>query len=309
MSEFAPLPAVGGLLFPFVGDAGDLSILTLAEDRIVEDFQPTLLDAPSGGTVVLEVRTAVGGGGVALQQTILDGAFSPAGSASGGPLSLSSGTELFLRIVSQTAPSGGLSGNVVLNSLGSFTPGIDQLLTSRTLVLNYAPACINLDATDPTLIDTLITGVSDRMVRWIDRQINQTSLTEFYKVNGVDAVEFIPPQEWPVSNVVLKRNGAAVDVTEFRIEDTRNLRRIATDVIRFWERASYEFTYDGGYTAVPGALFDAATFEVVRECYKIDKSLIGIQTLEPQTGDTRILEESGFLASTIQAMSPFKRFS
>jgi len=308
VSEFAPLPAIGGLLFPFVGNAGDLSILTLAEDRIVEDFQPALLDAPSGGTVVLEVRSAIAGGGVGLQQTILDGAFTPAGSASGGPLSLSSGTELFLRIVSQTAPSGGLSGNVVLNSIG-FTPLIDQLLTSRTLVLNYAPACINLDATDTTLIDTLIAAVSDRMVRWIDRQINQTSINEFFKVNGVDAIDLIPPQEWPVANMVLKRNGTAVDATKFRIEDTRNLRRIATEVIRFWERGSYELTYDGGYAAVPGALSDAATFEVVRECYKIDKSLIGIQTLEPQTGDTRILEESGFLRSTIQAMSPFKRFS
>lgn len=308
MSEFAPLPTIGGLLFPFVGDAGDLSILTLSEDRIVEDFQPALLDAPSGGTVVLQVRTAVAGGGVGLEQTILDGAFTPTGAASGGPLSVPAGTELFLRIVSETSPSGGLSGNVVLNSIG-FSPGLDQLLTSRTLVLQYAPACINLDDTNVTLIDTLIAGVSDRMVQWMQRQINQTALTEFYQVNAAQTVDLIVPQEWPVENMVLLRDGTAVDAADFRIEDTRNLRRISSDVIKFWERGSYQLDYDGGFAAVPGALFDAATFEVVRECYKIDKSLIGIAQLEPQTGDTRVLEESGFLRSTIQAMSAFKRFS
>lgn len=61
MADRVPPPTVAGLLTGFV--AVDLFAGYFPAAATLTAFQPAVTDAPSGGTVAVDLRTATGGGG------------------------------------------------------------------------------------------------------------------------------------------------------------------------------------------------------------------------------------------------------
>lgn len=265
MPDRVPLPTIAGLLNGFV--AVDLPIAYFAAAQTLEGVYPTLADPPAGGTIVLDVRTATGGGGSGITATIPDTLRSPATEATGS-VTVAAGDTLYLRITADN------SGSTAMNLGGYITVsaavGAVTALTTLALVKAYKGITVS---TDDTLLNTLIAGVSADMQDYLRRSIVSVAITG-EKHDGHDRDTLILddfPIIVPPAVAVTDRNGDAVDTTKYEVdEDAGMLIKVDTGVPGIWEKGRRNFTaaYTAGFAAVPPELSLAATKQAVYEFQK-----------------------------------------
>lgn len=304
MSDYVSIPTIPGALgATYVGDAGDMAVLTVQEARTVLSFQVGILDVASGD-VIVELRDQTGGLGQGMQVTI------PAGSGSSNvntsSFTVGTGTVLILRIVQTGAGAGGLYGVVGLNDIGGgATPGVGDDLTTDSIILERDPQAA---AVAPSVRDQIRTGVSDRMVRYMARAINRVSLVERHRVSaaGVD----LALNEWPATSVVIEEDGNnLVEGTDYEVEADRGLvTRLSGDQPIAWPGRNVKVTYDGGYEFVPPALVDLSTQQCLAEIYKTDQRLFAIASRDSDVGTSFELQPDGWLQGIAQGMQAFKRW-
>lgn len=101
MARYFPVRTLTGLAYPWVDTDFDLGTVSQAETIVKVDL--TVTDAPSGASIIADIRSATGGGGSGITVTIADG--QKHGSATGS-VSIASGGRIYLRVTSAPAASG-----------------------------------------------------------------------------------------------------------------------------------------------------------------------------------------------------------
>ena len=99
MADRVPLPTIPGLFSGFVGVDLFAGFFTTAQT--LTEFQPAVTDAPSGGSISVDLRTATGGGGSGLSAVIPDGQKIPAAPVTGS-ISIAAGTTMWLRFTAES---------------------------------------------------------------------------------------------------------------------------------------------------------------------------------------------------------------
>lgn len=306
MSDYFRIQTLPGAIgSEYVGDLGDLELLTLQEARTVLSFQAFLIDVATAD-VIVELRDQAGGLGQSMQVTI------PAGDGKSNvntsSFTVATGAVLYLRIVQTGPDAGGLYGTLSLNDVsGGVTPGVDQDLTTDSIILERDPQAASVS---PSVRDQIRTGVSARMVAYMGRQINQLSVTERHSVSAASVTFTL--DEYPVANSVLTLNGSALsDGTDYDVDGNGIVTRIASGNPIKWAPGYVNATYDAGYEFVPPALVDLATIQSIFEIYKSDKNnrLIPIESRAAESGDTFTLNPDGFLPSVVQGMLSWKKWN
>lgn len=187
MSDRAPIPTIAGLLTGFVGV--DVPVAYFANAATLESFYPVVTDAPSGGSVVVALRTATGGGGSGLTATIASGARSPA-TPTTGSVAIAAGTTLYLRITSESGAALNLSGSYSVSSAS----GVTTALTTVDRVKRYLDIAA---ATWDTLLGEIVLGVSGAATRYIGRAIVETTITGERHDGGKELIRLL---EYPVAS-------------------------------------------------------------------------------------------------------------
>lgn len=106
-SPRAPLPVLPGSVDAHVGQSYPAGYF--AEERLLTELQPSLIEAPSGGAVTVTLSTAPGGGGVGLTAVIPDGELAPAAPVTGS-VTIPAGSRLYLYVAAATGGAVGLAG-------------------------------------------------------------------------------------------------------------------------------------------------------------------------------------------------------
>ena len=300
-NEYAPLPVIVGLLSGFIGDAGDVFTALLPEARRITDFQPAVLDAPSGGPIVVELRTATGGGGLVTQATIPDGAFVPTAPATNLPLDVSAGTTLYLRIISISGTPMNLQGVFLMAETTSSE--VTQNLTTVSKVFEYDAT---LSGIAVGTIQDVIDGVSESMANWLARQLNQATLTEFHDSPGYGEIVL---DNWPVdlTGSVVEENNDVVPTGDYEIRRSRELVKLASGGRIDWDVGEIKATYLGGYAVVPSDLCHLATKQCVAELLRVQGHTIGTSQVERESGPQETFDEDGFLPSVTQGLKSYRR--
>lgn len=106
-SPRAPLPVIAGVVDAHVGESYPAGYY--AYERMLTEFQPSLIDPPSGGSVSVTLSTAPGGAGGGLSAVIPDGERSPAAPVTGS-VTIPAGSRLYLHVSAASGGAVGFSG-------------------------------------------------------------------------------------------------------------------------------------------------------------------------------------------------------
>ena len=283
MSDRVGLPPIPGLLGNYVDV--DLFAGYFARQQTLTEFQPAVTEAPSGGPVTVDLRTATGGGGDALSATIPDGENVPASPVTGS-VDVPAGTSMQLRITATTQYAANFYGNFYLDA----AEGVAAALTSLARVKNFKG--ISGAQNDDTL-NELILGVSCAMQSVMRRNILTLAITaEKHDAGG--SSDSLVMNEFPIitpPSVVLRYNGTVVDASTYEIdEESGEIIQVEDGAATPWAagRRAYEADYWAGYPQVPEDLAAIATKQVVHEFLQTSEgeSRIGLrgEILEPGGG-------------------------
>lgn len=261
MADRVPIPMIHGSLTSFVDV--DIFVGYFPAARTLTSFQPAVLGAPSGGSVSVDLRTAIDGGGEGLSATIPDGAKVPASPVTGS-IDVAAGTSLYARITAESGSAAGLYGQYEID----VAAGISAALT--TLARLKAFRGISGSGSDDDL-STVIAGVSKRMQAHMARSIVSQAITE-EKHDASGLSDTIILGEYPVivpPAVVLRdRNGEEIDSTTYEVdEDAGFLIRVTAGEPSNWDagRRAYEVDYTSGYATIPEDLAFWATKQAAYE--------------------------------------------
>ena len=260
MTGIVALPPIPGLLTSFVGV--DLFAGYFALQQTLTDFQPAVIDAPSGGSVSVDIRTAIDGGGSGLSATIPDGAKIPAALVTGS-VNIPADTTMQLRI---TAESG-----AAMNFYGSYhvdaAACVASALTTLARVKTFRGITVS---TNDVLINQLILGVSVAMQSYMNRNILTIAITaEKHDASGRH--DSIILDDFPVITppaVVIRYNGTVVDADTYTVDEKpAQVVQVQSGVSTPWAagRLAYEADYWAGFGQVPEDLAAIATKQVVQE--------------------------------------------
>lgn len=260
MADRVPLPSIAGLLGDYVGV--DLFAAYFATAQTMTDFQPAVTDAPSGGSVSVDIRTATGGGGDGLSATIDDGENVPDPLVTGS-VAIPAGTTMWLRITAESGNAQGFYGSFE----ASFAAGATVALTTQQRVKNFRGI---EDATNDSTINEIIQGVSTRMQSHMKRSIiAQLNVAEVHDANGLS--DAIVLNDYPVivpPSVVVRKDGTVVDSTTYIVDTiVGEIVNAENGASAPWEagRRFYEVDYTSGYSEVPEDLAWWCTKQVVHE--------------------------------------------
>lgn len=302
MSDYLSIPTIAGALgTEWVGDAGDIQVLDVQEDRIVESFWVGLYD--TGATdVIVEIRDAVAGGGQSMQVTIPGG--SEQSNTATSPFTILAGSKLYLRVVQTASGAGGLYGTVGLNSVGTGV-GIGVVgpeLTTDSLILAMDP---KLSVVSTTVRDTVRLGVSQRMTTRMGRVINQ-QLAKTRRYQTTPASHQIRLEQYPVVVSEAKFNLDLMDAATYSVDDEKGIFTMLNEGLPVnFKHGWLDVTADEGYALVPPSLVEASTKQCAKELYMQDKRLIAITRRIAQSGVTDELQKDGWLISVREAMDGF----
>lgn len=278
MSERVPLPSISGLVSAFVGI--DLPAGHFATASRLVGFQPFVTDPPSGGDLTVELRTAIGGGGVGLSATILDGARAPAAPVTGS-LEIPADTTLYMRVTAATGSSLGLYGQFLTDS----EAGATAALTTLSRVKDYLGIT---DTDSDTVISRLISSVSLKMQTFMRRAIVAESVTAEKKSTGRNQFALVldkyPSDE---SSVAVTVSDTVLDSADFDVEP-------ASSIVYYTPSAGapapwpmgmrhISVAYDAGFASVPADIQDAATVQCAWEFRRINRLGNRTQVIDDNT--------------------------
>ncbi len=257
MSERVPLPTIAGGLSGFV--SVDLEAGYFPTAATLVGFQPVVTDAPSGGSVSVDLRTATGGGGSGLSATIPDGARVPAAPVTGS-IEIAAGTTLYLRVTAESGAAMNLSGQYLVEGESTAFAA----LTTLSRVKEYR----NTTGTDSdTFLAQLIAAVSRKMQNYMRRRIVQESITdEMHDAGGRS--DTLQLDGYPVASVSIELDGTAVDSADFAVEsNVGHVIYAPSGTPAAWPsgRRHISADYTTGYAQIPDDLVHAATVQVVWE--------------------------------------------
>lgn len=250
------IPSIPGSLTPFVGEDRPFSIPlggTLSGSFL------TLIEGPSGGTAVFEIRTAPAGGGDAATLTFADGDL--AASWTGPAIDVAALDTLYLRPISVSGTPQSLSGSVDLGE-GSWLTTLEEVKESYGKGLaDTKLSASELDA----LLASKIAAVSERIRAYTRRNLTQRAITgERYGHSGRD--DLLQLREYPIVSVEEVRiDGSAIAASsyDFDANEARCGHLIETSGAWPEGRRHIEVDYTAGYPVVPRDLAEAATIQTI----------------------------------------------
>ena len=260
MSARPPLPPIPGYLTNYVDV--DLFAGYFATAQILTEFQPAITEAPSGGSVTVDLRTATGGLGDGLSATIPDGELVPAAPVVGS-VAIPADTTMYLRLTGTTSPAANFYGNYLVDAVG----GVASALTTLALVKQHKGITgTHNDAT----INMLIGWVSKWMQNIGMRRniLAQVITEEVHDATG--RFDYLLLNECPIIQppaVVLRYNGTVVDASTYEVdEENGELIQVSDGVGSPWAagRRAYQADYWSGYPQTPEDLAEVATLMVVK---------------------------------------------
>ena len=267
MTDRVPLPTISGLLSEFVNV--DLFAGHFAAASRLVGFQPAVTDAPSGGSVSVDIRTATAGGGSGLSATIADGTRFPATPAT-GVIEVAAGTDLYLRITAATGAPLGLYGHFIVESAA----GAVSALTTLVIVKEYLGIT---DGDSDTLLTRIIGSVSKKMQQAMRRSIVAQTVTAEKKSISGHRQDRLLLDVYPVTTgtTSVTLSDTALTSSDFAVDlDTGIVHYTPGGVFGYWPAGHrhVSVTYDGGYAAVPADIEGAATIQSAWE-FKRQKRL------------------------------------
>lgn len=259
-----PVATVGGLLSPWIGDAGDLVAAVSVGSATLKRLFLHVPEAPSSAAIVASIRTASSGGGSGIQATIPIGAKSGVGT---GSVVLSGSETLYLRVESAGAEAADLSGWFELETADGTV--VISALTNTTRVKRYlSEAGTSLDVN----LNELILSVSKAMQNWMQRLILERAISnEKHDGNGVHDVLNLRHYPVTAASVTVDVDGVALDAGDFEVEEEPGQVYYKPDgTFAPWPkgRRNLVFDYSSGYDSVPEDLEHAATLQVLYEFKK-----------------------------------------
>ena len=307
MGDRASTPPIPGALTGFVGATGT-PVAYFDAANVLEYVEFTALEAPSGGTTVVQLNTAADGSGSGISVTIANGA--NIGTATGS-VAITAASYLYQLVTSDAGGALALSGHFVVQR----SSGVVTLLTTLAAV-KLDGDISGADADRDTVLNSIIAGVSKRMQNWMDRPIVQTTATD-EKIDSIGDYK-IQTRHYPIISVSsLEENGTALtEDTGFEIEEEDLERgqiiRISGDDPIAWVRGRrvVKLTYIHGFASVPDDLVRAATAQVLQEYHETVQSGDGWRGLASKGVDPAAAiayDKLVWTRDTIPAMQPYRR--
>lgn len=306
MSDRGATPPIPGLLTSFVDVAQTVAYFDSDNTLTRASFRVT--DAPSSGSVTVELNTESDGTGDGIEVTITDGTTFATAT---GSVSIPAGSYLYQIVTAESGAAMSLSGEYEIESASGYSTSMTTLARVwRELNITSA------DASRDLLINDLIAGVSRQMQDWIGRPIVQSTITD-ERIDS-DGGDTIQTHEYPIISVTTLTEGteALVEDTDFELQardlDRGQIVRISgTDPIG-WQRGRrvVNVTYVTGYAAVPPSLVDAATALVTVRYNETKKSGSGWRGLASKGVDpasSTAYDKELWTRETIPAMQPYRR--
>ncbi len=260
MADRVSLPPIPGLLSSYVDVDLFAGYFSLAQT--LTEFQPAVVSAPSGGSVSVDLRTAIDGGGVGLSAVIPDGATTPATPVTGS-VAVPAATTMRLRITAQSGSAMNFYGNYYVDAAA----GVASALTTLARVKAFKGITAT---TNDVLINQLIQGVSVAMQSDMRRSILTVAITsEKHDASGDSDIMIL--DQYPVivpPSVVIRYNDTVVTSSTYDVdEESGEVIQVQSGVGTPWAagRRAYEADYWSGYEQVPEDLAAIATKQVVHE--------------------------------------------
>ncbi len=308
MGDRGATPPITGLLGGFVGPVIALQVAHFASANRLTRVSFRVIDAPSTGTVTIELNTASDGTGSGITAVIADGTRFITAT---GSVDIAAGGALYQRITAESGNATGLSGEYEVER----SSGVTTLLTTLALVKLDAKIA-GTDADRDSVINTMIAGVSKRMQSYMDRPIVQTTATDEKLDSAGDVV--VQTRHYPVITVsALTENATAlVEDTDFELNEEDLERgqivRISGTAVQPWTsgRRVVKLTYVHGYAAVPDDLVTAATDLVVAKWFETVQSGKGWRGMlnkgvDPASSVT--YDKDMWARETVPTMAPYRR--
>lgn len=309
MGDRASTPPIPGALTGLVGATGT-PVAYFDAPNVLEYVEFTALQAPSGGTSVIQLNTAADGSGSGISVTIADG--TNIGKATGS-VAIAAASTLYQLVTSDAGGAIALSGHFVVQR----TSGVVTFLTTLGNVKldgNISDA----DADRDTVLNSIIAGVSKRMQNWMNRNIVQATATD-EKVDSIGDYK-IQTIHYPIISVSpLTENGTALtEDTHFEMNEEDLERgqivRISGETPIAWAkgRRVVKLTYVHGYAAVPDDLVRAATAQVLvdfNDTVQSGKARRGLtgKGVDPAAATTYV--KTFWDDDTVPAMRPYRRMA
>lgn len=308
MPDRGSTPPIPGLLTGFVGPVIPLQVAHFAATNRLTRVSFRVTDAPSGGSVTVELNTASDGTGSGISAVILDGTTFITAT---GVVDISAGGALYQRVTAESGSAMNLSGEYEVER----SSGVSTMLTTLALVKLDADIA-GTDVDRDSVINSIIAGVSVQMQDWMDRTIVETTATS-EKVDSIGSSS-VQMRNYPIISIAsLTEDGTAlVEDTSFEIteqdKERGQVERISGGKPVAWigGRRVVVLTYNHGYAAVPDSLVRAATSLVVARWFETVQSgkgwrgvlSKGVDPNASVTYDKEIWERE-----TIPAMRPYHR--
>ena len=288
------IPTIAGDLAPWVGV--DVAIVTPLADATLSAAAVTVLTAPTGGSLVVEIRTAS-----TLLATITLATGERTNSFTGS-VAVASGTQLFLRVASLVGFPTDLSGYLAFDA--------DVLLTSVARVKEF----LGITGTDrDALLLEIVEAESRAIEGWIGRPVAQRTYTaERYRGMGSRSLVL---NGYPViGSPVLRLSGTALTINvDFKVGAADGIieRIIGGDedaTLEWWQGADIEVDSVRGYATVPTDLRLAATKQCAHEFKQTQAGggRLGLIGSAPDRGGAAQYAPGGLLPEVLQVLDRYR---
>jgi len=271
MGDRAATPPIPGGLTGFVTPSViAIPVAYFARATVLTRASFRVNDAPSGGTVTVELNTAADGSGSDIEATIADGENF---ATQTGSVAIAAGGYLYQRITAESGSAMSLSGEYEIES----AIGATVFLTTLAHVKLDAKIA-GTDADRDTVLTQLIQAVSKQIQTHTGRQFVSTATTG-ERITS-DGSNLIQTHHYPIISIAaLTLNGTAlVEDTDFEITERDKMlgqiARISSDSPIGWLRGTrvVQITYTHGYAAIPDDVMWAATTMVVNRFHETLRS-------------------------------------
>jgi hypothetical protein len=303
---------------PTLGDNGDVQPFVGADRQFgiptgatLTGLFLTLATAPSGGTCVVEVRTAASGGGSALTATFADGEHFATAT---GSIDVSLLSSLYLRPTSANGAAG-LSGSITLDGGDNLTTlARVRSLGGRVLGAQpLQPPAFTADALDALIWD-VIGSVSAQIKNYVRRDLTQRTYTaERYDHSGRSHV--LQLRQFPLISVAaLSVDGVALAGTDYSFDDREKaLGQIiytpnSATVPSCWPSGTRHIsvTYTAGLAAVPADLQDACVIQVLWVLQRLATNRVGVRSTVIEAGGTQTFMVDAWAPEAAALLEPYR---
>lgn len=305
MARFGSAVVMPGLLTGFVDLVYEVYQFNAPNTLTSATFRVT--DAPSGGSVTIELHNQEDLAGQSITVTIADG--ETFGTATG---SVAITASLWQVITAESGAAMNLSGEYETSSAS----GVTDFFTTLALVkLDANISGTDADADRDSVLNSMIAGVTRMMQDWMGRDIIEGTTIEKIDGHGDDAIY---TNEYPILTIaaLTESGNSLVENTDFESADGdldlgQIIRLSSGDPVPWPKgRRNITVTYTHGYSVVPSSLVDAATALVVAKYFETVQSGKGWRGLASKGVDpssSASYDKLIWERETIPAMQPFRK--